>query len=73
MPMDEYTAPNANVPSNSWTEQKRDRCGNVTVGDLGNWHGGGFGLKLMQKMGYKLGEVFFSRHESMADHVRDHA
>ncbi|VDM78683.1 unnamed protein product [Strongylus vulgaris] len=39
-----------------WNEQKGQRCGNVTVGDLGNWHGGGFGLKLMQKMGYKLGE-----------------
>ncbi|VDM57383.1 unnamed protein product [Angiostrongylus costaricensis] len=42
--------------NDSWKEQKGDRCGNVTVGDMGNWHGGGFGLKLMQKMGYKIGE-----------------
>lgn len=42
--------------SDSWKEQKGDRCGNVTVGDLGNWDGGGIGLKLMQKMGYKIGE-----------------
>uniref|UniRef100_A0A0K0DAY6 Zinc finger CCCH-type with G patch domain-containing protein n=1 Tax=Angiostrongylus cantonensis TaxID=6313 RepID=A0A0K0DAY6_ANGCA len=42
--------------NDSWKEQKGDRCGDVTVGDMGNWHGGGFGLKLMQKMGYKIGE-----------------
>ncbi|KJH44839.1 phosphatidate cytidylyltransferase [Dictyocaulus viviparus] len=40
----------------AWKEQKGDRCGNITIGDMGNWHGGGFGLKLMQKMGYKIGE-----------------
>uniref|UniRef100_W6NFI5 Zinc finger CCCH-type with G patch domain-containing protein n=1 Tax=Haemonchus contortus TaxID=6289 RepID=W6NFI5_HAECO len=45
-----------NEKNDSWKEQKESRCGNVTVGDLGDWHGGGFGLKLMQKMGYKLGE-----------------
>lgn len=43
--------------NDSWKEQKGDRCGKVTVGDLGNWQGGGLGLKLMQKMGYKVGEV----------------
>ncbi|VDO91415.1 unnamed protein product [Heligmosomoides polygyrus] len=42
--------------NDSWKEQKGDRCGKVTVGDLGNWQGGGLGLKLMQKMGYKVGE-----------------
>ncbi|KAJ1349654.1 hypothetical protein KIN20_005251 [Parelaphostrongylus tenuis] len=47
---------NTGEKSDSWKEQKGDRCGNVTVGDIGNWHGGGFGLKLMQKMGYKIGE-----------------
>ncbi|KIH63140.1 hypothetical protein ANCDUO_06562 [Ancylostoma duodenale] len=54
--LDEHASSDAGIPNDSWTEQKGDRCGNVTVGDLGNWHGGGFGLKLMQKMGYKLGE-----------------
>ncbi|WKY04579.1 hypothetical protein Q1695_005522 [Nippostrongylus brasiliensis] len=44
------------IKNDSWGEQKGQRCGNVTVGDLGNWQGGGLGLKLMQKMGYKLGE-----------------
>ncbi|KHJ91865.1 g-patch domain protein [Oesophagostomum dentatum] len=52
----EHTILNDDSHSETWKEQKGDRCGNVTVGDLGNWHGGGFGLKLMQKMGYKLGE-----------------
>ncbi|KAK6027351.1 hypothetical protein OSTOST_06618 [Ostertagia ostertagi] len=47
----------SNEKNDSWQEQKGSRCGNVTVGDLGDWHGGGFGLKLMQKMGYKVGEV----------------
>ncbi|EYC33799.1 hypothetical protein Y032_0002g998 [Ancylostoma ceylanicum] len=54
--LDEHASLDDEVPNNSWTEQKGDRCGNITVGDLGNWQGGGFGLKLMQKMGYKLGE-----------------
>lgn len=47
---------NTEEKNDSWKEQKGDRCGDVTVGDMGNWHGGGFGLKLMQKMGYKIGE-----------------
>ncbi|CAI4229550.1 unnamed protein product [Auanema sp. JU1783] len=40
----------------SWSELKGQTCGNVKVGELGNWTGGGLGLKLMQKMGYKIGE-----------------
>ncbi|CAJ0602633.1 unnamed protein product [Cylicocyclus nassatus] len=52
----EADASNENSRNEYWNEQKGDRCGNVTVGDLGNWYGGGLGLKLMQKMGYKLGE-----------------
>ncbi|CAJ0587636.1 unnamed protein product, partial [Mesorhabditis spiculigera] len=39
-----------------FSELKGLKHGNVTVGELGNWQGGGFGLKLMQKMGYKLGQ-----------------
>ncbi|PIO67053.1 g-patch domain protein [Teladorsagia circumcincta] len=52
----EYSNDANQIANDSWQEQKGSRCGNVTVGDLGDWHGGGFGLKLMQKMGYKVGE-----------------
>ncbi|KHN86918.1 Zinc finger CCCH-type with G patch domain-containing protein [Toxocara canis] len=42
----------------SWSEQKGERCGRVRVGDLGDWeqHTRGIGMKLLLKMGYKLGE-----------------
>lgn len=46
--------------SNEWSELKGAENGRIAVGELGNWSGGGFGLKLMQKMGYKLGEVRYS-------------
>lgn len=45
------------VPKNtSWQELKGDCLGSVTVADTGNWSGGGIGMKLMQQMGYRLGQ-----------------
>lgn len=33
--------------------------GDVSIGDLGQWNSSGFGFKMLQKMGYKLGQVMF--------------
>ncbi|CAI2351185.1 unnamed protein product [Caenorhabditis sp. 36 PRJEB53466] len=40
----------------SWDELKGETLGRVSVGETGQWNGGGVGMKLMMKMGYKVGE-----------------
>ncbi|PAV91052.1 hypothetical protein WR25_01261 [Diploscapter pachys] len=56
--------------SNEWSKLKGTTSGRIAVGELGNWSGGGFGLKLMQKMGYKLGEGLGKRSDGIVHAIQ---
>lgn len=56
--------------SESWKELKQETLGNVTVGDLGKWNGGGVGMKLMMKMGYKVGEGLGKRSDGIVHAIQ---
>ncbi|UMM26546.1 hypothetical protein L5515_010199 [Caenorhabditis briggsae] len=54
----------------SWKELKKETLGNVSVGESGNWNGGGIGMKLMAKMGYKVGEGLGKRSDGIVHAIQ---
>ncbi|EGT42949.1 hypothetical protein CAEBREN_17651 [Caenorhabditis brenneri] len=55
----------------SWNELKQETLGRVSVGDIGKWNGGeGVGMKLMMKMGYKVGEGLGKRSDGIVHAIQ---
>uniref|UniRef100_A0A8R1III4 Zinc finger CCCH-type with G patch domain-containing protein n=1 Tax=Caenorhabditis japonica TaxID=281687 RepID=A0A8R1III4_CAEJA len=54
----------------SWSELKNETLGNVSVGELGKWNGGDIGMKLMMKMGYKVGEGLGKRSDGIVHAIQ---
>lgn len=54
----------------SWKELKKDTLGGVVVGDLGKWNGGDIGMKLMVKMGYKVGQGLGKRSDGIVHAIQ---
>ncbi|EFO92285.1 hypothetical protein CRE_10817 [Caenorhabditis remanei] len=55
----------------SWMELKQETLGNVSVGELGKWNGGGgIGMKLMMKMGYKVGDGLGKRSDGIVHSIQ---
>ncbi|GMS97256.1 hypothetical protein PENTCL1PPCAC_19431, partial [Pristionchus entomophagus] len=51
-------------------ELKKEQHGRVSKDELGDWQGGGMGLKLMQMMGYKKGEGLGKRSDGIVHAIQ---
>ncbi|GMT25540.1 hypothetical protein PFISCL1PPCAC_16837, partial [Pristionchus fissidentatus] len=53
-----------------FAELKKESLGRVSKDELGDWQGGGMGLKLMQMMGYKKGEGLGKRNDGIVHAIQ---